>query len=59
MFLFLVIQYLIFIQIKQILKIVVSDTSTLILFQKIKYLDLLQKIYGELTLRLNNESTSH
>jgi len=29
-------------------KIVISDTSTLILFQKIEYLDLLQKIYGEL-----------
>ena len=30
-------------------KVVISDTSTLILFQKIKELDLLNKLYGELT----------
>jgi predicted nucleic acid-binding protein len=29
-------------------KIVISDTSTLILFQKIKEFNLLQKVYGEL-----------
>uniref|UniRef100_UPI00404B19BC DUF3368 domain-containing protein n=1 Tax=Flavobacterium sp. TaxID=239 RepID=UPI00404B19BC len=29
-------------------KIVISDTSTLILFQKIEAFDLLQKVYGEL-----------
>jgi len=29
-------------------KIVISDTSTLILFQKIEHLDLLNKVYGEL-----------
>lgn len=29
-------------------KVVISDTSTLILFQKIKHLDLLKKVYGEL-----------
>ncbi|HED07893.1 MAG TPA: DUF3368 domain-containing protein, partial [Ignavibacteria bacterium] len=29
-------------------KIVISDTSTLILFHKIESLDLLQKVYGEL-----------
>jgi len=29
-------------------KIVISDTSTLILFQKINEFDLLQKVYGEL-----------
>ncbi len=29
-------------------KIVISDTSTLILFHKIETLDLLQKVYGEL-----------
>jgi predicted nucleic acid-binding protein len=30
-------------------KVVISDTSTLILFHKIEYLNLLQKVYGELT----------
>jgi len=29
-------------------KVVISDTSTLILFQKIEYLDLLKQVYGEL-----------
>lgn len=29
-------------------KIVISDTSTLILFQKINEFNLLQKVYGEL-----------
>ena len=29
-------------------RVVISDTSTLILFQKIEELDLLQKVYGEL-----------
>ncbi len=29
-------------------KVVISDTSTLIIFQKIKHLDLLEKVYGEL-----------
>ena len=29
-------------------KVVISDTSTLILFQKIEHLDLLQKLYIEL-----------
>ncbi|OQX96411.1 MAG: hypothetical protein B6I20_14455 [Bacteroidetes bacterium 4572_117] len=29
------------------LKIVISDTSTLILFQKIEQLDLLEKLYGK------------
>lgn len=30
-------------------KIVISDTSTLIVLHKIQSLDLLQKVYGELT----------
>jgi len=46
-FLFLVIQFWTYIQTLQMLKIVISDTSTLILFQKIEQLDLLEKLYGK------------
>lgn len=46
-FLFLVIQLRTYIQTSQMPKIVISDTSTLILFQKIEQFDLLKKLYGE------------
>ena len=47
-FLFSALQLRTYIQILQMRKIVISDTSTLILFQKIEQFDLLKKVYGEL-----------
>jgi len=48
-FLCLALRFQIYIQIYQMLRIVISDTSTLILFHKIEHLSLLKKVYGELT----------
>ena len=47
MFQFLVIQFLIYILIYQMHKVIISDTSTLIILQKIEQLELLNKLYGE------------
>jgi len=48
-FLCLALPFQIYIQIFQMPKIVISDTSTLILFHKIEHLNLLKDVYGELT----------
>ena len=47
MFQLLVIQFLIYILIYQMHKVIISDTSTLIILQKIEQLELLNKLYGE------------
>lgn len=45
---YLAARFLIYILIYQMPEIVISDTSTLILFQKIDEFNLLHKVYGEL-----------
>ena len=47
MFQLLVIQFLIYILIYQTHKVIISDSSTLIILKKIEQLELLNKLYGE------------